>query len=382
MVRIALCILLVLHGLIHLMGFVKAYNLARVHRLHQPVTKTNGILWLMATLLFVSSAVIVALNVDWWWIPAAVAIVVSQYLVITSWQDAKFGTIANVVLLVAVVIGYATWSYARTYKHEVTSALQAEPAQRSTATSMQTSSADMSGTNILSESDIQHLPPPVQKYIRYSGALGKEKVRTFRATFDGQFKQDSSSDWMPLLSEQYNIIKPAARLFFMKVTMFGLPVTGFHCFKNGKASMDIRLASLVRVQYQDGPKMDTAETVTLFNDMCLLAPATLIDNRIEWGDASGDTVNAVFTNNGIRISATLYFSALGQLVNFKSGNRYALQGDSSSRIPWSTPAKDYRTINGHQLSSSAEVVYHYDKGDFVYGRFHLTSVEYNVGVQY
>jgi hypothetical protein len=36
-------------------------------------------------------------------------------------------------------------------------------------------------TQILTETDIQHLPGSVQKYLRLTGVVGKEKVMNFRA---------------------------------------------------------------------------------------------------------------------------------------------------------------------------------------------------------
>ncbi|MBK8953410.1 MAG: hypothetical protein IPM85_15270 [Chitinophagaceae bacterium] len=63
--------------------------------------------------------------------------------------------------------------------------------------------------------------------------------------------------------------------------------------------MDIRLFSLFRVQYQHGPEMDTAETVTMLNDMCCMAPATLIDKRITWEQADSHKAKAIFQTMGL-----------------------------------------------------------------------------------
>ena len=59
--------------------------------------------------------------------------------------------------------------------------------------------------------------------------------------------------------------------------------------------MDIRLLSFLKVQYQDGPEMDLAETVT-FNDV-LHGATTLIDRRIQWLD-DNHLVQASFHKSG------------------------------------------------------------------------------------
>ena len=61
--------------------------------------------------------------------------------------------------------------------------------------------------------------------------------------------------------------------------MFGLPVLGYHDYQNAKANMDIRLLGLYAVVKAKGDEMNKAETVTVFNDMCLMFPATLIDKE-------------------------------------------------------------------------------------------------------
>lgn len=38
-----------------------------------------------------------------WWLPALVGATLSQALVFTAWSDAKYGTLANVVVLAAVI---------------------------------------------------------------------------------------------------------------------------------------------------------------------------------------------------------------------------------------------------------------------------------------
>lgn len=361
--KIALLLMMFVHGLIHLLGFVKAYNLTPILHFTQSVSKTNGVLWLIVTLLFILTSALLLSNIDWWWIVAAIAIFISQYLIFTGWNDAKFGTIANVIFLIATVIGYGTWSYKTLYYREVTMGLQ--------------QTAAISDT-LLTESDISPLPEPVRKYLRFAGVVGKPKVRNFRVEFTGQIRKNEQSEWMPFTSEQYNFLGASTRLFFMKAIMKQLPVAGFHSFRNGNAFMDIRLLSLFKVQYATGAEMGIAETVTFFNDMCCMAPATLIDKRIQWLETGNNKVKAQFSNNGITISAWLYFSEKGELTNFVSDDRFALTEENTMKqFRWSTPLQEYKQMNGYTLAGYADAIYSYPTGDVVYGNFRLTNVEYN-----
>ena len=357
--RIAILVLFTIHGLIHLMGFAKAFQYAEMKQLTIAISKPVGVMWLMATLLFITSAILFLLKKDYWVIFSIAAVVISQIVIILSWQDAKFGTIVNVIILIASIIGYGTWSYYNKYQNDVKTNLQQK---------------EYFQNSLLTEMDIQQLPEQVKKYLRYTGYIGKPKVNNFKIEFTGKIRKDEQSEWMPFTCEQYNFMETPTRLFFMKAAMKGLPIGVYHCFKNGVAFMDIRLFSLFKVQYQDGAEMNLSETVTFFNDMCVVAPPTLIDKRIKWLEVEGNKVKASFTNNSITVSAWLYFNNKGELINFISDDRYASAG---KQFPWATPLKYYHEINGYRLMGSAETIYSYPDRDLVYGTFKLISIKYN-----
>ena len=188
--------------------------------------------------------------------------------------------------------------------------------------------------------------------------------------------REKGKDWFPFRSVQYNFFDDPTRLFFMKAKMFGLPVLGYHDYQYAAANMDIRLLGLYAVVKAKGAEMNKAETVTVFNDMCLMFPASLIDKRIEWTPIDSFSAKATFTNSGNTIAATLYFNETGQLVNFISDDRYVV-GDMK-QYRFSTPVKDYKLINGINVPTYGEATWHYPDGEFVYGTFNLKSIDYNV----
>jgi hypothetical protein len=96
--------LAVVHGLIHLMGFVNGFGLAKLQGFSgqtiSPLSKTGlqitSVAWLVAALLFV--AAIAMFFSDKNWPPLALsAIALSQVLIVLHWQDAKWGTVANII---------------------------------------------------------------------------------------------------------------------------------------------------------------------------------------------------------------------------------------------------------------------------------------------
>jgi hypothetical protein len=90
-------VVLILHGLIHLLGFAKAFGFAELPQLTQPISPPFGVLWLIAGLLFLVAAGSLFLWPRWWWVIGACAIVVSMLVIVAVWTDAKFGALVNLV---------------------------------------------------------------------------------------------------------------------------------------------------------------------------------------------------------------------------------------------------------------------------------------------
>nr|HRC87082.1 hypothetical protein [Thermoanaerobaculia bacterium] len=105
--KTVLLLLLTVHGLIHLMGFAKAFGYARLEALRGPVSRPMGLLWLAAALLLVTAAALVLLAPKLWWWAGAAGLVLSQLAIVSSWKDARFGTLANLLLLLPVALALA-----------------------------------------------------------------------------------------------------------------------------------------------------------------------------------------------------------------------------------------------------------------------------------
>lgn len=365
MLRILLTIFLALHGVIHLMGFAKAYGLAKVPALTMPIAKPFGALWAIAAVLFLVACIVLAMGSDRWWMPAAVAVVLSQVLIALQWHDARFGTIANVLLLTAVIAGAGVWSFRTQYTAAVVRTVErtkAFPEHR------------------ITEEELAPLPQPVQRFLRAAGVVGASKPRNMRITFEGSIRS-FDGPWMPFTTVQINRFDEPARFFWMDATMKGIPIKGLHAYDNGTATMLIKALGLVPVSEAHGAVLDTAETVTWFNDLCLFAPGALLDLRISWSPIDDHSAKATFAHKGITISAVLRFDAEDRLVDFYSDDRHSLTKGTLVKMRFSTPAKDHRLINGLLLPGYGDAVWHRPEGPFVYGRFTVRSIEYDIGME-
>lgn len=167
MVRRIFIAVVVVHGLIHLMGFAKAFGLAELPQLSQAISRAMGVVWLVAAVLMLGTAVALVLAPRWWWAVGAVALVVSQVAIVGSWHDARFGTLANALLLVGGLYGV----------------LSLGPLSLRAADERAVADAPPVGARApLTEADLAPLPAPVQRDVRAAGVVGRPPVHDFRWT--------------------------------------------------------------------------------------------------------------------------------------------------------------------------------------------------------
>ncbi len=143
--------------------------------------------------------------------------------------------------------------------------------------------------------------------------------------------------------------------------------------------MQVTVGGAVPIADERGDEMNRAETVTLFNDMCILAPGTLMGRDITWEVMDDSTARARFTYRGHTITATLFFDTDGKLVNFESDDRSRLSPDGTfAKLRFSTPLRDYRDFGPLHLAGYGEARWRLPEGEFTYGEFTMTDVVTNV----
>jgi hypothetical protein len=371
--RLAFGVVLALHGLVHVAGFAKAFGLAELPALAHLPSRAAGLAWLVAGAALVAAGALLAMGVRSWWLVAAPALVLSQALIFTAFHAAKIGTIVNVIALVPVLLAgldARPSSFPSRYATEVREGL----AQTAAAWSS-------TRPPIVTDDDLVGLPAPVATYLRRAGVVGKPRVVDFHAVFRARFRTARDAPWMKASVDQYEFFGASPRrLFLMSASRAGVPFVAFHRYVGDAATMQVRAAGLFDVVDARGAEMTKGETVTLFNDMCMLAPAALLDARVTWQAVGDHQVKGSFTNAGHTISAVLTFDAPGDLVGFVSNDRYQSDGKTTRLLPWSTPVGGYRDFGGVRLPSLGVARWKEPEGEWTYGEFTLERIDYDVGL--
>jgi len=367
--RLALVLLMVLHGGLHLLGFLKPWKLAGLPQLSgrtivplsDTTGRTLGLLWLFATVVLLAAAVLLAVRHELWWIAGIAGVVSSQALIVVQWSDAKAGTVANALIAVALVVASATHRFKSQVGDEVRGLL-------ATATDAELA--------MVRSVDLQHLPAPVRVWLERSGIVGKSRARTVRLRQRGEMRTSPDQAWMPARAEQYFTVEPPGFVWSVDVTMFGvLPVVGRDSYSGGKGHMQIQAAALVNVVDATGPKIDQG-TLLRFLGEIVWFPSAALSPRISWQPVDQTTAQATLSFGGVSASALFAFDERGRFSNLRA-ERYLGSGDAATLEEWLVPATEWRVVRGVEIPVRGEVVWKLETGDFSYYRWEIEDVEYD-----
>ena len=361
--RIALLLLLGLHGTIHLFGFLKAFHMAEFNALSQPISKIYGIVWLAAFMLFAITAFLFFFESNYWWVGGFLALSTSQFLIYNVWADAKFGTLANLLILVAVVIGYANLSFKNKIVEE-----RKELFQNAGPVSHQQ----------INEEAISKLPLVVQKWLFASGALTHSPVSNVHLVQAVQLKlRPEQENWNDGKAEQYFTLNPPAFNWSIDTTVKSLfSVVGRDKFVNGKGAMTIKLVSLVAVA--DAKNSDKIDGATLQRYLAEIVwfPSAALSSYITWEPLSENSAKATMEVNGTKGWGEFHFDEQGNFIKFRT-LRYQ-DPKATEPTEWIVIATKTEERNGLRIPVECEASWALESGKWTWLKLKITDIAYNV----
>jgi hypothetical protein len=199
-----------------------------------------------------------------------------------------------------------------------------------------------------------------------------------RTTWKGRIREKADDPWMDFTAEQVNFPGEPSRFFLLRATRAGLPVDVYHSFQHGAASMRVRLLSLFPIVDTRGPAFTRAETVTLFNDIALLAPSELANPAIRWEAIDDRSARGFYSLGDNTVSAVFTFNDADELVDFISEDRLASSDTGAlTRISWSTPIAGYQSFGPRRVMTRGEGKWHPEAGAYTYIDLELVDWQVN-----
>lgn len=226
---------------------------------------------------------------------------------------------------------------------------------------------------VVTEADLAGLPEPVQRWLRYSQVVGRERPVTVRLKQTGQFRMGEERGWMPFTAEEYFTTDPPGFVWVATFKMAPLLyIAGRDRYADGMGSINMRLLSLIPVADKSGGGLNQGALLRYLNEM-MWFPAAALSPYITWEAIDAKSARATMSYAGMTASGTFVFDEQGRLTDM-TAERY---NDAKGRLlPWSTPIAGYGEFGGVRVPIEGEGKWKYESGDFTYIRLKITDVKY------
>ena len=230
---------------------------------------------------------------------------------------------------------------------------------------------------IFTEEEIIHLPAPIQKWLKVSGAVGQEKARTvaLKQSFQMKLKPEQKK-WKHAVTQQFfNAEKPA---FIWTVRLKMAPfisVLGRDKFIDGKGEMQMTLNGLFNLGKETGEKMDEG-TLQRYLGETVWFPSAMVSPYISWQELDKNSARATMNFKGTTGTGTFYFNNEGFFEKFIA-LRYMGNAADAKRYEWIISAQEHAEFNGIKIPSKMETTWMLESGPWTWLKLEITDIRYN-----
>jgi hypothetical protein len=231
------------------------------------------------------------------------------------------------------------------------------------------------GENV-TKADIKELPKNVQKWLKYSGIIGNERITSVRLKQKADMRLGKDKSWMPVQAEQYFISEEPG--FIWKANIKAAPlihISGRDKYEDGKGSMLIKVLSLFTAADSEGKEIDQG-TLLRFLAETMWFPSAALNDYLKWEEIDANNAKVTMTYGKITASGVFTFNDKGEVINFEA-ERYGEFDGETKLETWTIPVRDYRTFEGIRVPTKGDVTWKLDSGDFNWFNFEVTEIEYN-----
>ncbi|MBM4167740.1 MAG: hypothetical protein FJ215_01075 [Ignavibacteria bacterium] len=228
---------------------------------------------------------------------------------------------------------------------------------------------------VITEADIESLPEPIQRHLRYAQVVGKSRVQYIRLRQRGMFRTRPDQAWMPIEADQYYTVDPPAFVWHARMQMIPLvSVVIRDKYLEGEGEILGKLLSIVTVAHGTGREINQGALLRFLNEI-MWFPTAYLSDYLTWEEIDSSSARVRMSYGGISASAVLYIDKEGKLIDFVC-DRYIMTDSGSNLEEWSTPISGYGEFEGLRLPTEGEGVWRLKSGDFSYFRLKIESIEY------
>lgn len=229
---------------------------------------------------------------------------------------------------------------------------------------------------LVTNEDLSGLPEPVQRYMAYTGVVGKAWIESVRLQQRGRFRTGPARSWLDMTAEQHYTTDPPFFLWEASLKIAGLPlIRARDRYESGHGHMYGKIAGLFTVFDVRGEKLDQGAMLRYLSEM-IWFPIAFLGKNITWENVDDHSARVTLNDQDKSVSGQLFFDKQGRPTNFTTLRYREVNGDFSLD-PWSTPITGYGSLAGLNLPTRGQAVWNLSTGDYTYVDLEITELEYN-----
>jgi hypothetical protein len=223
----------------------------------------------------------------------------------------------------------------------------------------------------VSEAMLDGLPEPVQRYLRYTGIVGKPFVRRVQLRQKGRMLLASGTPWIPLKAQQWYSVRPPGFVWYGMLHIGPVAIVRARdMYRTGVGHLLIKAASLVTVADAKGEEMDQGEMVRYLSEM-IWFPSAFLEDNVSFEAVDAKSARAILTHGGRTATGTFFFDAEGRVTEFMA-RRYA----GGKLETWSVPITAYGQFEELNLPVRGKAVWKLAEGDQEYIDVTITELHH------
>ncbi len=222
-----------------------------------------------------------------------------------------------------------------------------------------------------------NLPEPVQRYMSFTGVLGKPWINSVELKQVGKFRQGLDRPWMPMVAKQIYTISPPSFIWDARFIFMGIPLLRAQDeYRFGKGRMYGKLAALFTVFDIQGEKLNQGAMIRYLSEM-IWFPTAFLGENITWRSVDSHSAEVQLIDANNTVSGRLFFDDEGKPTNFTAMRYREIEGDFSLDA-WSTPITKYGKFGGLNLPTQGQAIWNLHSGDLMYIDLEIEEIKYNM----
>lgn len=230
----------------------------------------------------------------------------------------------------------------------------------------------------ITESQLDGLPEPVARYLRYAGVVGRVPVRTARVLQSGSIRLARDAKWDRFSATEYYAAAPPGFVWSAEIDRLPLiPVDVRDYYIGGRGVFEGRAAGLFEIAEGRGPAIDQGAALRMLNEMVFF-PTAFLEPYVRWEGIDDTSARVYMKHWDGEVEATCYFASDGRMVDFVA-SRFRATEDGPVPTDWRTPFRKWREFDGFRIPTGGSGIWILEDGEFEYIRIDIEDVHYGVG---